>query len=313
MAKKFRYKKKYFTTPLGVKISYEDIGSKKSQPIILIMGLGAQLTLWPFELCLELERRGYRVIRFDNRDCGKSTHFEQHGNPGVLRTWLKKRMNIKVQTPYQLRDMAQDVLHLMDGLKIKKAHIVGASMGGMIGQILAAKNKKRVLSFTSIMSSTSVPKLGGASFSLLVRIAKRPNPNNRTAAIEYNVKLNRLIGSPAYPVPEQELYQQAAANYEREGATTGFKRQLAAITAAKDRRQLVGKINAPTLVIHGDSDQLIPVVNGKDTAAQIRGSKLKIISGMGHNIPPKLAPRIAKLIAKHAKKSTKVAVAKNKM
>lgn len=302
---KLRHKKKHLTTPKGISLRYEDMGKKSHSTIILIMGLGAQLTLWPQELCEELVHRGFRVVRFDNRDAGKSSQLDEYGNPSIVRTWLKKRMKMNVQTPYQLRDMADDVIDLMDGLNIKKAHIVGASMGGMIGQILAAKYRKRVLSFTSIMSSTSCPKLPRSKLRVLVSVAQRPNPKNRNAAIEYSVRLNKLIGSPAYRMNDEQLYQRAEQNYDREGPKVGYKRQLAAIAAEQDRSQLIRKIKAPTLVIHGDKDPLVPLAGGIDTAEKIHNARLKVISGMGHDIPPALAPKLAKLIAKHAKKVDK--------
>lgn len=298
-----RHKAKHYTTPEGIELFYEDMGKKSNPVILLIMGLGAQLTLWPQELCESLVKKGFRVVRFDNRDCGKSTHLDEYGRPSIARTWIKKRMKMSTETPYRLKHMAKDAIYLMDGLSIEKAHIVGASMGGMIGQILAAKYRKRVLSFTSIMSSTSNPNLPRSKLKVLVRVAQRPNPMNRDAAIEYNVSLNKLIGSPAYPVDEEILYERARENYDRQGPTIGYRRQLAAVAAEKDRRKLVGKIKAPTLVIHGEDDVMVPVTGGIDTAENIRKSKLKIISGMGHDIPPALAPKIAKLIAKHVKKA----------
>lgn len=178
-------------------------------------------------------------------------------------------------------------------------------MGGMIAQILAAKNKNRVRSLTSIMSSATSPGLPDPKFKVLLQLAKRPTPFNREASIRYTMRMNRLIGSPAYPMEEVELRKLAETSFDRSGAPTGFKRQLVAITAAGDRRYLLQKIKTPTLVIHGSDDPLIPVRMGEDTAAAIRKAKLKIIQGMGHDLPRALVPQLSKMLLKHLHKSEK--------
>lgn len=292
-------------TPEGIELAYESMGSPEHPAIILIMGLGAQMRIWPDQLCHNLVGQGYRVIRFDNRDVGESSQLHEHGNPSLLRAWLENKLKRNPQVPYTLRDMSRDVLALMNALNIDNAHLIGASMGGMIAQILAAKNQKRVRSLTSIMSSATAPGLPDPNLKILLQLAKRPTPFNREAAIRYTMRMNRLIGSPAYPMDEIELRQLAETSFERSGTPTGFKRQLVAITAAGDRRHLLKKIKVPTLVIHGSDDPLIPARMGEDTAAIIRKAKLKIVQGMGHDLPPALVPELTKILLKHLKKSEK--------
>lgn len=295
----------HIRTPDGVHLAFERMGDAADPAVILIMGLGAQMRIWPDSLCHALVQRGYQVIRFDNRDVGHSSHFEHVGNPSLVATWVAAKLKRKARVPYTLKDMARDVIALMDELQIDSAHLVGASMGGMIAQILAAKHKKRVRSLTSIMSSATSPGLPDARLKVLLQLARRPTPFNREASIRYTMRMNRLIGSPAYPMDEMELRALAETSFERSSGPGGFKRQLVAITAAGDRSHLLRKIKMPTLVIHGTDDPLIPVRMGEDTAAAIRKAKLKIIQGMGHDLPPALVPTLAKMIGKHLKKSEK--------
>ena len=287
----------------GIKLSYQDRGNKSAPAIILIMGLGAQMTVWPDEFYFGLVEKGFRVIRFDNRDVGQSSQLDEFGDPSLVKSWLSTRFPRRIKVPYVLEDMAGDVLALMAALKIKKAHLVGASMGGMIAQILAAQHKKRVLSLTSIMSSSSSPKISGSNMAVLLKLAKRPKSNAKEAAIQYHMKMNRLIGSPKYPVAEAELQKLAKRNIERGYNPSGFKRQLAAITASGDRRKIAQKIKVPTLVIHGSADPVIPLNAGIDTAKHIRKAKLKVVYGMGHDFPVPLMPKLTKWISKHVSRS----------
>lgn len=288
----------------GLKIAYESFGKPEDPAIVLVAGLYNQLVRWPLELCQLLVDRGFRVIRFDNRDAGLSSSLDELGKPSLVKHWLSRRLPIRAKLPYSLDDMARDVKELMDALDIKKAHLVGASMGGMIAQIAAAKYKKRVLSLTSIMSSSSPLSFSGSNINLLVKLAKiRPRSSNKEAAIDYNVKLNQLIGSPAYPQDEHALYANAERYIERAHTNqTGFKRQLAAIAATPYREQLLKKIKAPTLVIHGSADPVMPLSAGINTALLIKRSKLKVVPGMGHDFPPALMKKMTKWIAKHAAK-----------
>jgi len=291
-------------TPQGITLNYQDEGDKKSPVIILIMGLGAQMTVWPDSLYYGLVKKGFRVIRFDNRDTGLSTHLEHHTNPSLFKSWLSKRLPIRAKTPYLLDDMADDVLALMAALKIKKAHFVGASMGGMIAQLIAAQHKKKVLSLTTIMSSSSLPRLSAKSIGVFIKLAKlKPKTSSRDEAINYNIKLNQLIGSPAYPQSEDALRHHATQIVERSHNPRGYKRQLIAMAASKDRQHLIRKIKTPTLVIHGCDDVVIPLSAGKKTAALIKKAKLRVVPGMGHNFAPELMPLMTKWIVKHVKKA----------
>ncbi len=293
------------TTHSGLKLAYESFGEPTNPAVILIMGLGAQMKIWPDALCTAIAEAGYFVIRFDNRDVGRSSQFDQHGNPSLIKTWLQQKLQQKPKVPYTLRDMSRDVLALMNQLELDSGHLVGASMGGMIAQILAAKHRKRVRSLTSIMSAPRAPDLPDPNLKVLLQLAKRPPPLNREAAIRYTMRMNRLIGSPAYPMDEFELRQLAETSFERSGTPGGFKRQLVAITAAGDRSRLLQKIKVPALVIHGSDDPLIPARLGEDTAANIRKAKLKIIQGMGHDLPPALVPKLSRILIKHLQKSEK--------
>lgn len=289
-------------TPAGIMLHFEDTGRKSSPAIILIMGLGAQMTAWPDELYYGLVNKGFRVIRFDNRDVGQSSHLNHHQPPNLMKTWLTRKFSLPVKTPYSLDDMAEDVLALMKARKIKKAHIVGASMGGMIAQILAAKHKKRVLSLVSIMSSSHAPFISKENISLFFQLAKF-RQNTPEAAIEYNIKLNQLISSDTY-LPDIDTLRHKAINHVRRGHNPmGVKRQLAAMTASGCRRQLNTKIKVPTLVIHGANDPVIPVNKGHETAAQIKKAKLKVIEGMAHDFPTPLMKKLTKKISKHVKKA----------
>ncbi|WP_440873686.1 alpha/beta fold hydrolase [Thalassotalea sp. PLHSN55] len=291
------------TLSSGIKLSFQDEGDKKKPTIILIMGLGAQMTVWPDNFYYGLIEKGFRVIRFDNRDVGKSSKLTELGSPSLLNTWLSKYMPLPTKAPYLLDDMANDVLQLMDALGVKKAHLVGSSMGGMIAQILAANHRKRIISLTSIMSSPNASNFSASNLKLFLLLAKRPSQFNREAAINYNVKLNRLIGSPAYPSDDNYLYQQATFHVDRSYHPAGVKRQLVAITASGCRKQLLKRIKAKTLVIHGSDDPVIPVSQGHETARSIKKTKLKIVKGMGHDFPPILMAKLTKWIAKHIDKA----------
>lgn len=287
----------------GISLHYQDQGDKKAPAVILIMGLGCQLTVWPDEFYFGLVEKGYRVIRFDNRDVGLSSQLNNLGSPSIVKSWLSQKARIPSSAPYTLEDMAQDVLDLMAALGIKKAHLIGASMGGMIAQIIAAKHKKKVISLTSIMSSTGTPGLHKNLINIALQLAKHPNKPNRESAIQYNVKLNQLIGSPSYPIEKKALLKNAEYHVDRAHNPIGVKRQLVAITSSGCRKQLLPRIKAPTLVIHGSEDPVIPVSSGKETAKHIRKSKLKIIEGMGHDFPPVLMKKLVKWVSKHVDKA----------
>ncbi|CAM4093534.1 alpha/beta fold hydrolase [Pseudoalteromonas byunsanensis] len=288
----------------GITLNYQDEGSKDAPVIILIMGLGAQMTVWPQSFFYGLVNKGFRVIRFDNRDAGLSTQLDQFGCPSLVKTWFKRRFTATVDIPYTLENMCQDTLALMDALQIKKAHLVGASMGGMIAQSLAAKHKKKVLSLTLLMSSSSMPTLSPSNFMFFMRLLRlQAVRKNKVSTINYLVKLNQLIGSPGYPQDERTLRQQARLSVARAHTPNGFKRQLVALTYSGSREHLLAKIKASTLVIHGLDDPIFPLSAGQKTAQSIRKAKLKVVPGMGHDFPPELMKKLTKWVAKHAAKS----------
>lgn len=285
----------------GIALEYEDFGERGAPPILLVMGLGAQLTLWPIELVEALVARGFRVIRYDNRDIGLSQKFEGAKSPGMVRHILMKRFGFNPRTPYTLADMAADGVGLLDALGIEKAHVVGASMGGMIAQHIAFSHPEKVLSLTSIMSTTGNPKLPPAQKEAIAVLTKRPASLEESVLVDHGVKIGRTIGSPGYPADEDRLRANVSASVRRSVYPAGMPRQLAAIIADGCRRKRLGRVTAPTLVIHGENDPLVPVAGGRDTAAHIPGARLETIAGMGHDLPLALVTRIADMIALHAR------------
>lgn len=284
----------------GITLEYEDFGDGSAPPLLLVMGLGAQLTLWPIELVEALVERGFRVIRYDNRDIGLSHKMDGVRPPAMVRHILLRRVGLRPRVPYTLADMAADGVGLLDALGIDKAHVVGASMGGMIAQHMAFSHPERVLSLTSIMSTTGNPRLPAAQKEALGVLTQRPDSLAETVLVEHGVKIGRTIGSPGYPADEARLRANATRDIRRSLYPAGLPRQLAAIIADGCRRARLAKVRAPTLVIHGDSDPLVPLEAGQDTAAHIPGARLKIIPGMGHDLPLALVEEIAEAIARHA-------------
>lgn len=285
----------------GVELEYEDYGAPDAPPLLLVMGLGAQLTLWPIELVEALVERGFRVIRYDNRDIGLSHKMEGAKAPGMVPHILMRRIGLKPRVPYTLADMAADGVGLLEALGIAKAHIVGASMGGMIAQHIAFSHADRVLSLTSIMSTTGNPRLPPAQKEALNVLTKRPQSMDEAVLVEHGVRIGRTIGSPGYPADETRLRANVTRDFRRSFYPAGMPRQLAAIIADGDRRTRLAKVKAPTLVIHGEADPLVPVEGGRDTAAHIPGARLLTIPGMGHDLPLALVDTIADAIAEHAR------------
>lgn len=287
----------------GINIEYESFGPESAEPVLLIMGLGAQLTLWPVELCEALVARGFRVIRYDNRDVGLSTKFDAAGVPDLRQTLAAVMSGQDPKVAYRLEDMAADAVGLLDALGIERAHIVGASMGGMIAQLVAAHYPERTLSLTSIMSTTGNPSLPSATPEAMQVLMSRPQGGDLDALIDFGVKAARVIGSPAYPADEAHLRARVRRDVERSNYPAGFARQMAAIYASGDRREKLKRITAPTVVVHGDADPLVPVEGGRDTAASIAGAELVEIPGMGHDLPLPLVDRVADAIASVAKRA----------
>jgi pimeloyl-ACP methyl ester carboxylesterase len=283
-----------------VELCYDTFGSPANPAMLLIMGLGSQMIRWHEAFCKELAARGYWVIRYDNRDIGKSTKFDEAGVPNMMALLLGAQQGTKISVPYTLIDMAQDAVGLLDALDIDAAHVVGISMGGMIAQTTTIHYPQRVRTLTSIMSTTGdskLPQPKPEAFAILQQVP----PDNRAEYIEYSLTQQRILSGPHYPVDEAYVRDLAGRTYERSYYPQGTTRQMAAILASGSRKEALQKVQVPTLVIHGDADPLVPVEGGKDTAASIPGAKLLIIKGMGHDIPFQAAPQIIEAIAKHAK------------
>ena len=284
----------------GLKFEVESLGREQDPAVVLIMGLGMQLTSWPLELCQPLVDHGYRVIRFDNRDIGLSEKLNGKRGQSFALAAFRHALHLHVDAPYRVETMAEDTVAIMDALGVSAAHLVGASMGGMIGQCVAAAHPERTLSLTSIMSTSGARHLPKASLRIAHHSLSRPKANaSRERIVEHYVKLFQLIGSPGFPTPEEILRERMAANLARSYHPAGTMRQLLAIVASGDRSDCLGKIRAPTLVIHGEADPLVPVAHGKDTAAKIPGASLQIVPGMGHDLAPTLVPILTEAVLGH--------------
>jgi pimeloyl-ACP methyl ester carboxylesterase len=282
----------------SVELVYETIGDPSDAPLLMVMGLGMQLIHWDRELCELLAGRGFHVIRFDNRDTGLSTKIR-----GPVPNVMRLLAGMPARVPYLLPDMAGDALGLLDHLGIERAHVVGASMGGMIGQTMAIERPERVLSLASIMSTTGDRRVGTPKlrvWSLMMRRA----PQDRDAYVRYFVKVFRMIGSPAYRIDEERSRELAAATYDRSHYPPGTARQLAAILASGSRTAALRQLDVPTVVIHGESDPLVPLRAGLATARAIPGADLISIPGMGHDLPTELWPAFVDAIAKNADRAT---------
>lgn len=286
----------------GIDLFYEENGDNTAPVILLIMGLGTQLIAWPDDFRQDLAKAGYRVIAFDNRDIGLSTTMVTARRANLGWAILASRFGLRWTPPYTLTDMANDAVALLDALDVRAAHIVGASMGGMIGQIIAAGQPDRVLSLTSIMSTSGAPGLPGPSPALrrsLLSSGRQKNPVAATAEILKNTS----FPDPARPAGA--FHAMAARAHARAWNPAGRARHLLAIIADGSRVDRLSAITAPTLVVHGADDPLIPPACGHDTAARIAGARLEIIQGMAHDLPPSRMPLLAQLITDHAAASDK--------
>jgi pimeloyl-ACP methyl ester carboxylesterase len=284
-----------FATVGDVELCYETFGDPGDPTMLLIMGLGTQMIAWHEEFCRALVERGYFVIRYDNRDSGRSTHFDSvpPPTPGEL---LRRRIR---RPAYKLADMAGDAGGLLDHLDIGAAHVVGASMGGMIAQTLAARHPERVLSLASIMSNTGSRWSGQAAVRVWPLLLRRPKAG-KEAFVERIVKVFRAVGSPGFPTDEAWVREMAALGFDRGADYAGTARQLDAIIASGHRIADLRRISAPTLVIHGTADKLISPSGGRATARAIPGARLMRIEGMGHDLPRGAWPRIINAIAENA-------------
>jgi pimeloyl-ACP methyl ester carboxylesterase len=284
----------------GIQIEYDTFGDKSSPPLLLIMGIGRQMVSWNEEFCQELAEKGLYVIRFDNRDVGLSTKFEEAGVPDTASAVAASMQGQEVRAPYTLDDMADDAIGLLDVLGIEKAHICGASMGAAITQTIGFRHSSRALSLISIMGTTGNPDLPPAKPEAM-ELLLTPAPTEREQNIEAVVKRLRVLWG-SLPFDEEDMRKRAALEYDRCFHPEGVSRQLMAILAHGNRKPRLSAITAPTLVIHGAEDPLIPVEAGKDTAVAIPGAELLIIDGMGHSLPRVTWPQIITAIAGHTGK-----------
>ena len=286
------------STSEGIEIAYETFGRASDPPVLLIMGLGTQMLGWPDGFCRELAERGTFVVRFDNRDVGLSTHLHDAPRPDPVAAWSGNLSSAS----YTLSDMAADTLAVLDTLGFDSAHVVGASMGGMIAQTLALEHPERVRSLTSIMSSTGDAKVGQSTQAAMA-VLMAPPVGSRPEAMDRAVANYRVIGSPAYPLDEEALRERAGLSYDRAYDPFGVGRQLVAILASGDRTERLRDIRVPTLVIHGEQDPLVHVSGGRATAAAIPGAELVVIDGMGHDLPKELWSAIADRVEALVKRS----------
>ena len=291
----------------GISIEVEDTGAglnangTERPVVVLIMGLAMQLVAWPAPFVQALVDAGYRVVRFDNRDIGLSQHFDAAGTSNLLWAGLKVRLGVAVKSAYSLNDMALDTLGVLDALAIPKAHIVGVSMGGMIAQRVALAAPARVASLTSIMSTSGARSLPQARPEVLRALLRRPASMTEQAIGDFYVRLLKVIGSPAFPVPESEVRSRALLAFKRSYHPEGINRQMMAIAADTGRADVLQNIQVPTLVIHGRADALVPFAHGQDTAKRIPRSQFVPIEGMGHDLPPGVTERLLGAMVPHFK------------
>ena len=287
-------------TANNINITYESFGEASDPTVLMIMGLGGQLTMWTDKLVDDLVAGGYRVITFDNRDIGLSHHHSGEKTPNILRQMVLRRIGIKIKAPYELRDMAHDTIGLMDALKLDEVHLVGISMGGMIGQHVSAIAPERVASFTAIMTTTGNPKLPRPGRQVMQAMIRRgPQPTTRDEIIDQSVRTFGIIGTPGEDQNKNGMRDRITRSYDRSYNPAGVIRQMSAIIAAGDFRKYTRRIKAPTLVIHGNKDPLVPIEGGFEIARLVQDARMEVIDGMGHDVPPRFLPQITKLLLDH--------------
>jgi proline iminopeptidase len=288
----------------GLTLHYESMGDDRDPVIVLVMGLSMQMIVWPDALCELLVGMGFRVVRFDNRDVGLSTHLTHLGMPNIPHEYIKYLLRRKLVAPYRIDDMVDDTVALLDALGLGRVHIVGASMGGMIAQNLAARFPARIASLTSIMSTTGRRSLPQPSLKVLAALLSPPG-RSFDQAVARMMKVLRIIGSRTYPPEASYLRDLCERHVRRSNDPAGGARQLLAIAASGDRTPTVRTIRVPTLVLHGDEDPLIPLPAGHETAKVIRDGggdvRVQVINGMGHDLPLPLLSTIAAEIATHSR------------
>ena len=289
-----------YVTANGIKIAYETHGAESAPTVLMVMGLGGQLTMWPDELVSDFVAAGYRVITFDNRDIGLSHQHTGEAAPKILRQIVLRRIGIKLKTPYDLSDMARDTIGLMDALKLEAAHLVGISMGGMISQHVAAMAPDRVLSLSAIMTTTGNPKLPRPSGKVMSAMVRRgPPPTTRDEIIDLSVQTFGVIGTPGEDHNTNGMRDRITRSYDRNYNPAGVARQMSAIVASGDFRKRTRSVKAPTLVLHGTADPLVPIEGGRDIAKLVRGARMEELEGMGHDVPPRFLPKMTQLMLDH--------------
>jgi pimeloyl-ACP methyl ester carboxylesterase len=280
--------------PAGIDMAYQRLGQRDAPLVLLIMGGGAQLISWPDAFCHALVDRGLQVVRFDNRDVGRSTHMTAVPPPDLAAVQAGDLSSVS----YTLSDMAADAVGLLDTLGVAQAHLVGASMGGAIAQTMAIEHPGRVRSLTSMMSTTGNMSVGQPDIAALRELATGTPLVTRDDVVQMMLRAFRVIGSPAYPMDEREVAERTGRAYDRSHDPVGFMRQTSAYVASGDRTELLRRLDVPTLVIHGAADRMCDVSGGRATAAAIPGAELVVIEGMGHNLPPGLRSQLADRIAR---------------
>jgi pimeloyl-ACP methyl ester carboxylesterase len=287
----------------GIGIEVDDQGPANAEPLLLIMGLGMQLIGWPEELVQLLVGRGFRVIRLDNRDAGLSQQFDHAGVPNLAFGVLRHALHLPVHAPYGIADMAADAVGVLDALGIERAHVCGASLGGMISQHVAASHPGRVKSLTLMMTTSGNRRLPQAQWAVQRALLSRPDGLDADAVVRHLQRVLAIIGSPAYPPEPERLRQRLQQTVQRAWRPAGTARQLLAVAADGDRRALLKNIAAPTAIIHGEADPLIPVAAGRELAQLIPGAVADWVPGMGHDLPLPLLPRFAGRIAANAQRA----------
>jgi pimeloyl-ACP methyl ester carboxylesterase len=288
----------------GIQIEVDDQGPRDGPVVLLIMGLGMQLIAWPQALVQLLIERGFRVVRFDNRDIGLSQNFDAAGVPNMALAGLRYMVHLPVKSPYNLADMGRDSLGVLDALGIAQAHVCGASMGGMIAQHIATSAPQRVASLTLMMTTSGARSLPQAPWSVRKALMSRPTSPGADAAVDWILHVLRVIGSPGYPMSTETMRQRAQASVQRAWHPAGSARQLLAVVADGDRTPLLSRITSPTRIVHGVADPLVPVACGEQLANRIANSQTDFIPGMGHNLPDALLAHFARGIAENAVRAT---------
>ena len=293
---------KVATLPDGVEICYETFGDPGARPLLLVMGLSGPMTWWPLDLCRRLADAGFFVIRYDNRDTGRSTRFK---DKRVTRADLVKAFaGRRIEVPYSLRDMTADGFGLLDHLGIERAHVAGVSMGGMIAQTMALEHPERVLSLTSISSTTGNRRVGWQDPKLLPALLRRAG-RGPDEYVQGSVDFWRRIASPGFPDGEDEARERAEMTWERGVTFSGVMRQMVAVITQRDRTKSLAEVRVPTSVVHGLSDRMVHVSGGRATAKAISGAELTLVPGMGHDLPKELFPMFVDAISRAAARAAR--------